>query len=70
VITYRPVILSLHQDAGIRFWSEKGNLLLETVAMTKRTGVAVTAYATDGHYDTLITGEYTGPLSATSFWSL
>ena len=46
-----------HEDAGIRLWSTEGKLLHEAVAMTRSTGVAVTAYCTDTNCNVLVTGK-------------
>ena len=51
------MIISLHEDAGIRLWSTEGKLLHEAVAMTRSTGVAVTAYCTDTNCNVLVTGK-------------
>ncbi|KAF6027522.1 WDR64 [Bugula neritina] len=57
---HRSVIISIHGDAGIRLWNTSGKMLCQTVAMTRRTGVAVTAYNTDISCKVLYTGDQLG----------
>ena len=59
IVDYPPVLLSIHEDAGIRLWSMTGLLLHETVAMTRRAGVPATCYAADKRCNVLVTGMYT-----------
>ncbi|XP_064601013.1 WD repeat-containing protein 64-like [Liolophura sinensis] len=60
---FEPIIVSVHQDAYIRFWTMEGLLLREVTAMTRRQGSAVTAVCTDLDCNIMVTGDNKGYLT-------
>ncbi|KAJ8309097.1 hypothetical protein KUTeg_013971 [Tegillarca granosa] len=63
VETYDPILVSVHQDANIRFWNFEGTLLREISPVTRRQGTPVTAVCHDDDCNILITGDQKGYLT-------
>ncbi|XP_053404636.1 WD repeat-containing protein 64-like isoform X4 [Mercenaria mercenaria] len=63
VDTYDPVIVTVHQDAYIRFWNTEGHVLREITAVTRRQGTAVTAICHDADCNIMVTGDHKGYLT-------
>ncbi|XP_048734931.1 WD repeat-containing protein 64-like isoform X1 [Ostrea edulis] len=64
---YAPVLVSVHQDSYIRFWTMEGQLLREVSAVTRRTGTPVTSIAHDENCNCIMTGDIKGYLT---LWSI
>ncbi|KAK2191768.1 hypothetical protein NP493_46g07030 [Ridgeia piscesae] len=61
--TYEPVLVACYQDAFIRFWNMRGDLLGEMTAMTRRQGSPVTAICADEDCNIIVTGDHKGYLT-------
>ncbi|XP_021348111.1 WD repeat-containing protein 64-like isoform X3 [Mizuhopecten yessoensis] len=61
--TYDPIIVSVHQDSYIRFWTMAGQLIREVSAITRRQGTPVTAVCHDENCNIIITGDQKGYLT-------
>lgn len=64
---YAPILVSVHQDSFIRFWTMEGQLLREVSAVTRRTGTPVTCITHDENSNCMITGDIKGYLT---LWSI
>ncbi|XP_069117612.1 WD repeat-containing protein 64-like isoform X5 [Argopecten irradians] len=60
---YDPIIVSVHQDSYIRFWTLSGQLVREVSAITRRQGTPVTSVCHDENCNILITGDQKGYLT-------
>ncbi|KAK7504770.1 hypothetical protein BaRGS_00003798, partial [Batillaria attramentaria] len=58
VDTFDPILVTVHQDAFVRFWDmESGEILREVSPLTRRQGVPVTAVCHDADVNFLVTGD-------------
>ncbi|XP_067942816.1 WD repeat-containing protein 64-like [Watersipora subatra] len=60
LVGFTQLVISVHEDSGIRLWNREGMLVEEAVAMTRRTGVEVTCYTTNATDNRLVTGDALG----------
>nr|KAG5712352.1 hypothetical protein BaRGS_023931 [Batillaria attramentaria] len=68
VDTFDPILVTVHQDAFVRFWDmESGEILREVSPLTRRQGVPVTAVCHDADVNFLVTGDNKGYLT---FWDV
>ncbi|XP_071484105.1 WD repeat-containing protein 64-like [Diadema antillarum] len=60
VTEYEPVLVSVHADSFIRFWTMEGEVARMLSAVTKRQGSPVTSLCSDEDCNLLITGDMKG----------
>nr|XP_054759111.1 WD repeat-containing protein 64-like [Lytechinus pictus] len=60
VTEYDPILVSVHADSFIRFWTMEGEVVRMLSPMTKRQGSAVTSICSDEDCNMIITGDMKG----------